>query len=123
MPLPIIGLLLAIFVLLYLVLRTRVHAFIAILIAPSLAGCYGGLSSTETISPISKSSTISRIWRSRPAVCSTTKEALQQHAPDVLRACRNMPNVCHASRTKTSSARPSPSYTLTQSMQAPFRVH
>ena len=33
MPLPIIGLLIAIFVLIYLVLRTRVHAFIAMLIA------------------------------------------------------------------------------------------
>ena len=54
MPLPIIGLLIAIFVLIYLVLRTRVHAFIAMLIAASIAGICGGLSATETISAISK---------------------------------------------------------------------
>lgn len=36
LPIPIIGLLIAVFVLVFLVLRTRVHAFIAMLIALQL---------------------------------------------------------------------------------------
>ncbi|SUU98667.1 GntP family permease [Avibacterium paragallinarum] len=38
LPTPIIGLIIAVFVLVYLVLKTRVHAFIAMLIAASIAG-------------------------------------------------------------------------------------
>ena len=41
LPMSIVGLLIAIFVLIYLVLRTRVHAFIAMLIAASIAGIFG----------------------------------------------------------------------------------
>lgn len=54
LPIPIIGLLVAVFVLVYLVLRTRVHAFIAMLIASAIAGLIGGMSVTETLSAISK---------------------------------------------------------------------
>ena len=54
LPMSIIGLLVAIFVLIYLVLRTRVHAFIAMIIAASIAGIFGGLSATDTIAAISK---------------------------------------------------------------------
>ena len=54
LPMSIVGLLIAIFVLIYLVLRTRVHAFIAMLIAASIAGIFGGLSATDTIAAISK---------------------------------------------------------------------
>ena len=54
LPMSIVGLLIAIFVLIYLVLRTRVHAFIAMLIAASIAGIFGGLSVTDTIAAISK---------------------------------------------------------------------
>ena len=38
LPVPIIGLIVAVAVLVYLVLRTRVHAFIAMLIASAIAG-------------------------------------------------------------------------------------
>ena len=38
LPMPIVGLIIAVFVLIYLVLRTRVHAFIAMLIASAIAG-------------------------------------------------------------------------------------
>lgn len=54
LPMPIVGLLIAVFVLIYLVLRTRVHAFIAMLIASAIAGILGGLSATDTISTIIK---------------------------------------------------------------------
>lgn len=54
LPIPIIGLLIAVFVLVYLVLRTRVHAFIAMLIASAIAGLVGGMSVNETLSAISK---------------------------------------------------------------------
>lgn len=54
LPIPIIGLLVAVFVLVYLVLKTRVHAFIAMLIASSIAGFIGGMSVTETLGAITK---------------------------------------------------------------------
>ncbi|PYB30521.1 gluconate permease, partial [Serratia marcescens] len=40
---PIIGLAVAVFALIFLVLRTRVHALIAMLIAASIAGITGGM--------------------------------------------------------------------------------
>lgn len=54
LPIPIVGLLVAVFVLVYLVLKTRVHAFIAMLIASSIAGFIGGMSVTETLGAITK---------------------------------------------------------------------
>lgn len=54
LPIPIIGLLIAVFILVFLVLRTRVHAFIAMLIAASIAGLVGGMSADETLSSITK---------------------------------------------------------------------
>lgn len=51
---PIIGLAVAIFVLIFLVLRTRVHALLAMLIAAAIAGLSGGLSATETVAVITK---------------------------------------------------------------------
>lgn len=54
LPIPIIGLIVAVIVLVYLVLRTRVHAFIAMLIASAIAGIVGGLNATETLAVISK---------------------------------------------------------------------
>lgn len=54
LPIPIIGLLIAVFVLVFLVLRTRVHAFIAMLIAASIAGLVGGMSADETLNSITK---------------------------------------------------------------------
>ncbi|MCW9732880.1 GntP family permease [Avibacterium sp. 20-15] len=54
LPTPIIGLIIAVFVLVYLVLKTRVHAFIAMLIASSIAGLIGGMTAQETLGAISK---------------------------------------------------------------------
>ncbi|OBX05131.1 gluconate permease [Gallibacterium genomosp. 3] len=54
LPTPIIGLIIAVAVLVFLVLRTRVHAFIAMLIASAIAGLVGGLNASETLSVISK---------------------------------------------------------------------
>lgn len=54
LPMPIIGLLVAVFVLIYLVLRTRVHAFLAMLIAASIAGMCGGMTATETLTTLTK---------------------------------------------------------------------
>lgn len=51
---PIIGLAVAVFVLIFLVLRTRVHALIAMLVAASIAGISGGLTAMETVSAITK---------------------------------------------------------------------
>lgn len=51
---PIIGLAVAIFVLIFLVLRTRVHALLAMLIAAAIAGISGGLTAVETVSVITK---------------------------------------------------------------------
>lgn len=52
LPVPIIGLLIAVFVLVILVLRTRVHAFIAMLIASAIAGLIGGMSVNDTLGAI-----------------------------------------------------------------------
>ncbi|MCQ9122265.1 gluconate permease [Rodentibacter pneumotropicus] len=54
LPTPIIGLIIAVFVLVVLVLRTRVHAFIAMLIASSIAGLIGGMSVNDTLGAITK---------------------------------------------------------------------
>lgn len=54
LPIPIIGLLVAVFVLVILVLRTRVHAFIAMLIASAIAGLIGGMSVDSTLGAITK---------------------------------------------------------------------
>ena len=54
LPIPIIGLLVAVFVLVLLVLRTRVHAFIAMLIASAIAGLIGGMSVDSTLGAITK---------------------------------------------------------------------
>lgn len=54
LPIPIIGLIIAVFILVFLVLKTRVHAFIAMLIASAIAGLIGGMSVTETLGAISK---------------------------------------------------------------------
>ncbi|WP_101776240.1 gluconate:H+ symporter [Pasteurella oralis] len=54
LPIPIIGLLVAVFVLVFLVLKTRVHAFIAMLIAAAIAGLIGGLSVDNTLGAITK---------------------------------------------------------------------
>ncbi len=51
---PVIGLLIAVFVLIFLVLRTKVHALIAMIIAACIAGITGGLSATETLDAITK---------------------------------------------------------------------
>lgn len=54
LPIPIIGLIIAVFLLVYLVLGTRVHAFIAMLIAAAVAGLIGGMPVSETLSTITK---------------------------------------------------------------------
>ncbi|MFD0966194.1 gluconate:H+ symporter [Seminibacterium arietis] len=54
LPIPIVGLLIAVFVLAYLVLKTRVHAFIAMLTASAIAGLIGGMSVNDTLGAISK---------------------------------------------------------------------
>ncbi|MFB9998606.1 GntP family permease [Providencia rustigianii] len=51
---PIIGLAVTIFVLIFLVLRTRVHALLAMLIAAAIAGISGGLTAAETVTVITK---------------------------------------------------------------------
>lgn len=52
LPIPIIGLMVAVLVLIFLVLRTKVHALIAMLIAASIAGIMGGLTMDKTVSVI-----------------------------------------------------------------------
>jgi gluconate transporter len=54
LSIPIIGLTVAVFVLVLLVLRTKVHALIAMLIAACIAGLTGGLSMDETLDAITK---------------------------------------------------------------------
>lgn len=54
LPIPIVGLLIAVFVLAYLVLKTRTHAFIAMLTASAIAGLIGGMSVNDTLGAISK---------------------------------------------------------------------
>jgi gluconate:H+ symporter, GntP family len=51
-PIPIIGLVVAVAVLIFLVLRTKVHALIAMLVAASIAGIMGGLSMDKTVAVI-----------------------------------------------------------------------
>src|SRR4028119_1903001 len=50
----IIGLMVAVFLLIFLVMRTKVHALIAMLLAACIAGVTGGLSIDETLSAITK---------------------------------------------------------------------
>jgi gluconate transporter len=52
--LPIIGLLVAVFVLIFLVLRTKVHPLIAMLSAACIAGITGGMSMQETLDSITR---------------------------------------------------------------------
>ncbi|EAA3639356.1 TPA: GntP family permease [Salmonella enterica subsp. enterica] len=52
LPTPIIGLIVAVFVLVWLVLRTRVHALIAMLAAACIAGLLGGMGIDKTLSVI-----------------------------------------------------------------------
>ena len=54
LPVPILGLLVAVFVLIFLVMRTKVHVVIAMLIAACIAGITGGLSLDETLAAIAK---------------------------------------------------------------------
>lgn len=49
---PVIGLIVAVFVLVFLVLRTRAHALIAMIIAACIAGIAGGMSVDETLESI-----------------------------------------------------------------------
>ncbi|MBD0284868.1 MAG: GntP family permease [Flavisolibacter sp.] len=51
---PILGLAIAVFVLIFLVLRTKVHPLIAMILASCIAGLTGGLSVNETIDAITK---------------------------------------------------------------------
>ncbi len=51
---PIIGLAIAVFVLIFLVLRTKVHPLIAMILASCIAGLTGGMSVTETTEAITK---------------------------------------------------------------------
>lgn len=52
LSIPIIGLMIAVFVLIFLVMRTKVHALIAMLIAACIAGITGGMSLDETLAVI-----------------------------------------------------------------------
>ncbi|WP_415721144.1 GntP family permease [Photobacterium ganghwense] len=54
LPISVIGLIIAVFVLIFLVLRTRVHVLIAMLAAACIAGLIGGLSVDDTMAAISK---------------------------------------------------------------------
>ncbi|GAB3909990.1 gluconate:H+ symporter [Larkinella knui] len=51
---PILGLTVAVFVLIFLVLRTKVHPLIAMITAACIAGLTGGLSVTETLDAVTK---------------------------------------------------------------------
>jgi GntP family gluconate:H+ symporter len=51
---PIIGLAIAVFVLIFLVLRTKVHPLIAMILAACIAGLTGGMSVNETTNAITK---------------------------------------------------------------------
>jgi gluconate:H+ symporter, GntP family len=53
-PVPVFGLMVAVGVLIFLVLRTRVHALIAMLIAASVAGLLGGMSGEKTLTVITQ---------------------------------------------------------------------
>jgi len=51
---PVIGLAVAVFVLIFLVLRTKVHPLIALIIAGCIAGVTGGMSLTDTVDSITR---------------------------------------------------------------------
>ncbi|QHV99033.1 GntP family permease [Spirosoma endbachense] len=51
---PIVGLAVAVFVLIFLVLRTKVHPLIAMIMAACIAGLTGGMSVSETLDAITK---------------------------------------------------------------------
>jgi gluconate:H+ symporter, GntP family len=53
-PIPIIGLLIAVAVLIFLVLRTKVHPLIAMIAAACIAGISGGMSAEKTINAIAQ---------------------------------------------------------------------
>ncbi|MGO1297250.1 MAG: GntT/GntP/DsdX family permease, partial [Vibrio sp.] len=53
LPTSVIGLIIAVAVLVYLVLRTKVHVLLAMLIAACIAGIIGGLSVNDTMATIS----------------------------------------------------------------------
>ena len=53
-PIPIIGLIIAVFVLIFLSMRTKVHPLIAMIFAACIAGLTGGLSVTATMEAITK---------------------------------------------------------------------
>lgn len=54
LSIPIIGLAIAVFVLIFLVLRTKVHPLIAMIIAACIAGVTGGMSMNETLDAITR---------------------------------------------------------------------
>ena len=54
LSIPVIGLAVAVFVLIFLVLRTRVHPLIAMLLASCIAGLTGGMSVNETTDAITR---------------------------------------------------------------------
>jgi GntP family gluconate:H+ symporter len=54
LPVPIIGLAIAVFVLIFLVLRTKVHALVAMILASCIAGLTGGMSVNATMDAITK---------------------------------------------------------------------
>ena len=54
LPMPVIGLIVSVFVLVLLVLRTRVHPLIAMIIAASIAGVTGGMSLDETLDSVTR---------------------------------------------------------------------
>ena len=54
LSIPIIGLAVAVFVLIFLVLRTKVHALIAMIIAACIAGMAGGMTANKTIDAITQ---------------------------------------------------------------------
>ena len=53
-PIPIIGLVIAVAILIFLVLRTKVHPLIAMIVAACIAGISGGMSTNETVDAITK---------------------------------------------------------------------
>lgn len=54
LPISLLGLLVAVFVLIFLVMRTKVHALMAMLLAACIAGITGGLSMDDTLASITK---------------------------------------------------------------------
>jgi gluconate transporter len=51
---PVVGLVIAVFVLILLVLRTRVHPLIALIVAACISGVVGGMSVTDTLDSITR---------------------------------------------------------------------